>query len=50
MVELAQVNMNRAAVAQAELSVNVLKFKIGIALIQEPFFLLLESPPRPRVA
>jgi len=36
MAKFIQINMNRAAVAQAELAINVANNKLDIALLQEP--------------
>jgi hypothetical protein len=35
MVDIIQVNMNRAAAAQAELAVNVVNSKLDLALLQD---------------
>jgi hypothetical protein len=49
MAKFIQVNMNRAAVAQAELSVKLVDMKLEVALLQEPVTYmnrLVQIPPR----
>ena len=48
MVKFIQVNMNRAAVAQAELAINVVNNNLDLALLQEPVVYkgkLIQVPP-----
>ena len=48
MVDIIQINMNRAAVAQAELAIRVANNKLDIALLQEPITYggkLIQVPP-----